>query len=153
MSPNFVRNWTYSITCPRYWFPLCLRVVTLIDLFACKVTARIASVKSAPPCLQCETSSALSQECSAGCAHSHPEGQWCGLASLSLTAPSCQAPLTADCFTVFSYTWGCKNNSSEFKLLQRNSSWGQCLVCSDPGRARPSCLLPVYVWQTRHPTA
>lgn len=79
------------------------RVVTLIDLFACKVTAWIVLVKSAPLWLQCETSNALSQECHARRAHSHPEGA-AGLASLSLTTPSCQAPLIADCFTVFSNT-------------------------------------------------
>ena len=50
------------------------RVVTLIDLFAGKVTAWIVLVKSAPLWLQCETSNALSQECHARRAHSHPEG-------------------------------------------------------------------------------
>lgn len=57
------------------------RVVTLTDLFACKVTAWIVLVKSAPLWLQCETCNALSQECHAGRAHSHPEGAavWAGL--------------------------------------------------------------------------
>lgn len=42
------------------------RVVTLIDLFACKVTAWIVLVKSAPLCLRYGTASALPQEYSAG---------------------------------------------------------------------------------------